>query len=166
MAAMQVASRWSSLNLISPPPHGEYTDQQNLHPSMHLESLLASSFGEFLEKLMAAISKNALPNLTVMSLTGPATVLCLVQPACSHIYHSLNTIKIQLPKKMECFSPQVHAYGTDPVYDSSNVACSAACSAPQLSTCLKLLYSGCTPSRTTPSLSTDRSSFVQLWSSR
>ena len=28
MAAIQAAYRWSSLNLISPPPHGEYKDVQ------------------------------------------------------------------------------------------------------------------------------------------
>src|SRR5258706_8023958 len=39
MAAIQAASRWSSLNLISPPPHGEYQDLQILQPLTHLESI-------------------------------------------------------------------------------------------------------------------------------
>ena len=101
MAAIQAASRWSSLNLISPPPHGEYKDQQMVQPLTHLESLLASGFGEFLEQLMAAISRNAFPNLTAMSLAGPVAVLPLVQPACSHIYHSLTALKIQPFKRMD-----------------------------------------------------------------
>ncbi len=102
MAAIQVASRWSSLNLISPPPHGEYQDLQILQPLTHLESIkFACSFGEFLEPLMAAISRDALPNLTAMVLADPAAVLCLGQPACSHIYHSLTTLKIQLLKRTD-----------------------------------------------------------------
>ena len=101
MAAIQAAPRWSSLNHISPPPHGEYKDLQILQPLIHLESLLACSFGELLEQLMAVISKDAFPNLTAMSLTGPTTILCLVQPAHSHIYHSLSTLKIHLFERMD-----------------------------------------------------------------
>ena len=102
MAAIQAASRWSSLNLISPPPHGEYKDMQILQPLRHLESLkLACGFDKFFEPLMAAISRNAFPKLTAMGLTDPAVVLCLVQPTCSHIYHSLSTLKIQLFKRMD-----------------------------------------------------------------
>ena len=102
MAAIQAASRWSSLNLISPPPHGEYKDIQILQPLTHLESLkLACGSGEFFERLMIAISRNAPPNLTAMSLADPAAVLCLVRPACSDLYHSLSTLKIQLVKRMD-----------------------------------------------------------------
>ena len=102
IAAIHVASRWSSLNLISPPPHGEYTDLQILQPLTHLESLkLARGFGESFELLIASIGRNAIPNLTVMSLADPAAVLYLAQPACSHIYHSLTTLKIHLFKRMD-----------------------------------------------------------------
>ena len=101
MAAIQAASRWSSLSLISPPPSGEYTGLQIVQPLTHLESLLTCSFSELLEQLMAAMSKDAFPNLTVMGLTGPTTILCLVQPARSHIYHSLTTLKIQLFKRVD-----------------------------------------------------------------
>jgi hypothetical protein len=38
MAASQAASRWSSLNLISPPPHGEYKALQISQPLERLES--------------------------------------------------------------------------------------------------------------------------------
>ena len=115
MAAIQAASRWSSLNLISPLPHGEYKDLQVLQSLTHLESLLAYSFGELLEHLIAAISTDAFPNLTAMSLTGPATILCLVQPARSHIYHSLTALKIQLFKRMDSpadILPHLHSLET------------------------------------------------------
>ena len=101
MAAFQAAPRWSSLSLISPPPHGEYKDQQIMQPLTYLESLLAGTLGELLEQLTAAISKDAFPNLTAMGLTGPTTILCLVQPAHPRIYHSLRTLKIQLFKRMD-----------------------------------------------------------------
>ena len=102
MAAIEAASRWSSLDLISPPPHGEYKDLQILQPLMHLESLkLAHGFDESFEPLIASIGRNATPNLTVMTLADPAAVLCLAQPACSHIYYSLTTLKILLFKRMD-----------------------------------------------------------------
>ena len=102
MAAIQEAPRWSSLNLISPPPHGEYKDLQILQPLTHLESLtLACGFDESFEPLITSIGRNAFPNLTVMSLAEPAAVLCLAQSSCSHIYHSLTTLKIQLFKRMD-----------------------------------------------------------------
>ena len=102
MAAIQAASRWSSLNLISPPPHGEYKDLQILQPLTHLESFtLACGSGEFFEQLVTAIIKNAPPNLTAMGLSDPAAVLRLVQPASVHIYHYLTTLKIQLFKRIE-----------------------------------------------------------------
>ena len=101
MAAIQAASRWSSLDLISPPPHGEYKDLRILQPLTHLESLkLACGFSEFFEPLVTAISRDA-PNITSMGLTDPAAVLRLAQPACSHIYHSLTTLKVQLTKRMD-----------------------------------------------------------------
>ena len=102
MAAIRAASRWSSLNLISPPPHGGYKDLQILQPLTHLESLtLACGFSEFFEPLMTAISKNAPPNLNEMVLADPAAVLYLVQPDFAHIYHSLGTLKVQLSKRMD-----------------------------------------------------------------
>ena len=116
MAAIQVASRWSSLTLISPPPHGEYKHLQILQPLTHLESLkLACGFSEFFEPLMTAISQNAPPNLTEMVLADPAAVLRITQPACSHIYHSLTTLKIQLPKRMDSHAdilPHLHRLET------------------------------------------------------
>ena len=102
MAAIQAASRWSSLNIISPPPYGQYRDLEILQPLTYLESLkLACAFDEFLEPLSNAISRSTLPNLTTMGLADPAAVICLAQPACLHIYHSLSTLKLQLIKRMD-----------------------------------------------------------------
>jgi len=101
MAAAQAASRWSSLDLISPPPHGEYKALQILQPLVHLESIrLACDVGELLGPLMAAISRCASPKLNTIHLEDPATVLYLVQPACLHITHSLTTLKVNLSKRM------------------------------------------------------------------
>jgi hypothetical protein len=101
MATCEAASRWSSLNLISPPPHGEYADLLTLQPLLHLESLkLARGFGEFVGPLMTAISRGAAPNLSTMDLADPVAVRYLVQPAGLHITHSLTTLTIQLSKRM------------------------------------------------------------------
>jgi len=101
-AASQAASRWRSLILISPPPHGEYNDLQILQPLTHLETIKSGrSFDKFIEPLMTAISRNSPPNLTTMDLAGPVAVLFLVQPACLHVTHSLTTLKIHLAKKMD-----------------------------------------------------------------
>ena len=102
MAASQAASRWRSLNLISTPPHGEYNNLQILQPLTHLETLeLACGFGTFVETLMTAIIKTASPNLTTMRLADPVAVPYLVQPACLYITHSLTTLELRLPRKMD-----------------------------------------------------------------
>ena len=101
-AAARAANRWSSLHLISPPPHGEYKALQILQPLVYLESLkLACGFGEFVEPLMTAISRSASPNLTTVHLEESVGVLYLVQPTCLHINHSLTTLRIQLSKRMD-----------------------------------------------------------------
>ena len=102
MAAIQEASRWSSLSLISPPPHGEYKDLRILQPLTHLESLkLACSSGQFFEQLMTAISKNVPHNLMELGIADHTAVLCVTQPAFAHIFHTLTTLKIQLLKRMD-----------------------------------------------------------------
>ena len=101
MAAAQAASRWSSLSLISPPPHGEYKALQILQPLVHLKSFrVACGFGGFLEPLMTAICKSASPNLSTMALADPVAIPYLVEPAGVHIAHSLTTLHIELPKRM------------------------------------------------------------------
>ena len=101
MAASQAASRWSSLRLISPPPHGEYKHLQILQPLVHLKTVtVGHGFGKFFDQIMIAISGSTTPNLTTMYLEDPAAVLYLVQPACLHITHTLTTLSIQLSRSM------------------------------------------------------------------
>jgi len=102
MAAAQAASRWTSLNLISPPPLGEYTDVRIWQPLVHLESFkVARGFGGFLEPLMTAIRRSAPSNLTLIEIEDPAAVLYLVQPAGLHITHFLTTLKIHLSTRVD-----------------------------------------------------------------
>jgi hypothetical protein len=102
MAAAQGASRWTSLRLTSPPPHGEYKDLQILQPLERLRVVnVARGFGKLFEQLMIAIRNSASPNLTTMDLADPVAVLYLAQPACLYITHSLTTLKIQLSKRMD-----------------------------------------------------------------
>ena len=101
MAAAQAASRWSSLSLISPPPHGEYKHLQILQPLVHLETVIVDhGFGRAFQQIMTAISRGTSPSLTTMHLGDPAAVLYLVQPACLHITHSLTTLSVELSKRM------------------------------------------------------------------
>jgi hypothetical protein len=102
MAAAQVASRWRSLALVSLPPAGEYMDLQIVQPLQYLESFKLTSdcnLGNFLEPLMTAIAAET-PRLTVMELADLGALLYLVQPPCSHVFHSLKTLKIQMPRRM------------------------------------------------------------------
>jgi hypothetical protein len=102
MAAAQVAPRWSSLDLISPPPHGEYKHLQILQPLERLRSIsVTCSFGKFLESILTTISGNSPPNLATVILADPVAVLYLVQPAWLHITHSLTTLKVLLSKRMD-----------------------------------------------------------------
>jgi len=102
MAAAQAASRWSSLNLISPPPLGECTDVRIWEPLVHLESFkVAHGFGGFLGLVMAAIRTSASPNLTSIEIEDPVAVLCLVQPAGLRITHFLTTLKIHMSKRVD-----------------------------------------------------------------
>jgi len=101
-AAAQAASRWTSLNLISPPPLGEYTDVRILQRLVHLESFkVARGFDGFLEPVMTAIRRSASPNLTSIEIEDPAAVLYLVQPAGLHITHFLTTLKTHLSKGVD-----------------------------------------------------------------
>ena len=100
MAAAQVASRWRTLHLISPPPHGEYQDIHITQPLKHLGRFeLASGFGDLVESLVTAIGQTATPHLTVMELDDPAAVLYLGQPSYSHIFHFLSNLEVSLPRR-------------------------------------------------------------------
>jgi len=102
MAMAEGASRWSSLRLISPPPHGDHKALQILQPLERLKVInVARGFGGFIEQLITAISNSSSPNLTTVVLADPVAVLYLVQPAGLHITHSLTTLKIQLSKRTD-----------------------------------------------------------------
>jgi len=102
MATAEGASRWSSLRLISPPPHGDYNALQILQPLERLRVVnVARGFGGFIEQLITAISNSSSPNLTTVVLADPVAVLYLVQPAGLYITHSLTTLKIRLSKRMD-----------------------------------------------------------------
>ena len=97
-AAAQVASRWSALRLISPPPHGEYQDIHITQPLEHLGWFeLAFGFGNLFEPLVTAISQNVI--LNIMDLADPDAVLYLGQPSYSHIFNSLSTLEVNLPRR-------------------------------------------------------------------
>jgi hypothetical protein len=102
MAAAQAASRWRSLSLISPPPHGDFKSLQILQPLKQLASFkLAQGFGMFADLLMTAISGTATPHFTKMELDDPVAVPFIVQPAWLDISHSLVTLEIRLPKRRD-----------------------------------------------------------------
>jgi len=102
MAAAQEASRWSSFNVISPPPYGEYTGLQISQPLVHLESFkVACGFDGFIDPLMTALGRCGSPSLSTIHLEDPTAVLYLVQPACLHITQSLTTLKVMLSKRMD-----------------------------------------------------------------
>jgi len=101
MAAAQAASRWTSLNLISPPPLGKYTGLRIWQPLVQLEFFkVARGFGGFLEPLMTAIRSTTSPNLTSIEVEDSVAIPYLVQPAGVYITHSLTTLKIRLSKRM------------------------------------------------------------------
>ena len=102
MAAAQAASRWCSLKLVSPPPHGEFDSMHILQPLRRLESFkLAQGFGTLVDLLMTAIGRTATPTFTTMELADPVAVKYIVQPAYLHISHSLVTLDIRLSKRMD-----------------------------------------------------------------
>lgn len=104
MAAAQAASRWRSLKLVSLPPLGEYGDLQIVQPLQCLESFKLApgcNLGHFLESLMTAVTTTTTPRLTLMEIPDPDVILYLGQPAFSNVFHSLTTLKIMLPKRMD-----------------------------------------------------------------
>ena len=103
-AAAQAASRWRSFELVSPPPSGEYEYLQTLQPLQRLESFklsLGCDVGNFLEPFMAAITSTATPRLTGIEVADLKAVLYLGRPAFLHIFHSVRSLSIQLPKRMD-----------------------------------------------------------------
>ena len=104
IVAAKAASRWRSFELVLPPPHVDYEYLQNLQPLQHLEFFklsLGCSAGNFLESLMAAIASTATQYLTEIEVADPNAMLCLGQPTFLHVFRSVRTLTIQLPKRMD-----------------------------------------------------------------
>ena len=104
MAAAEVASRWRSLCLVSFPPSGEYGALQIVQPLKHLESFEIAggcNLGNFFGPLMIAITTTTTQYFTEMDLRSPDAILYLLQPACLHIFHSLTTLCIWPPGRMQ-----------------------------------------------------------------
>lgn len=105
MAAVQVASRWHSLELRSFPPPTEYEKSHAILD--RLESLRCfrmsqvCDLGNSFEPFMTAITTTTPTRLTEMDLSNLDAVLYLVKPACLHIFESLTTLTITLSKRME-----------------------------------------------------------------
>ena len=103
MAAAQVASRWQSLRLLSFPP-GEYGALQVVQPLEHLERLDITGgcdLGDFLEPFITAITTTTTSFFTEMDLESFDAVVCLLQPARLQIFHSLTTLRIWPPKRVQ-----------------------------------------------------------------
>ena len=97
MTAVEAASRWRSLALLSLPPPGEYEDLQIIHPLQHLESFkLAAScqLGNVLEPLLSAITTTVTSRCTVVEVFHPDAALYLLRSAHFQIFSSLTTLKL------------------------------------------------------------------------
>ena len=104
MAAIEVASRWRSLEIDSLPRPGKCKAFQTVPPLKNLERIHLGQrcdLGSFFEPLMAAITTTATPQLKDIVLWNLNAVLFLVQPECFHVFCSLTALTIWLPKRME-----------------------------------------------------------------
>jgi len=96
-AAAQVASRWRSLELVSFPPPGTYSDLDITQPLSRLESFQLRPdcrLGNFLAPLMTVFAATATPRLTVLEVADPDASVYLVQPACLHFFSSLTVLRL------------------------------------------------------------------------
>lgn len=85
MAAVLVASRWRSLDLVSFPPPGKYKDLEITEPLDRLQSLKlrpGCRLNNFLRPFMTALTTTPTLNLTVLEVADPDASLYIVQPAC------------------------------------------------------------------------------------
>ena len=102
--AIEAASRWRSLELLSFPLLGEYKGLHIMQPLEKLESFRLSEdcdLGDFFDPLMTAVTTTATSHLTHMYLDNVNAVHYLMQPACLHIFRSLRNLSIWLSQRME-----------------------------------------------------------------
>ena len=103
-AAIEVASRWKALRIFALPRPGKSKAFQTAPPLKNLKTFYLGQrrdLGGFFEPLMTAITTTTTPQLTFKSLESLGAVLYLVQPDCLHVFCSLTTLYIWLPKRME-----------------------------------------------------------------
>ena len=103
-AAIEAASRWRSLELLSFPLLGEYKGLHIMQPLEKLESFTlyqGCDLGDFFEPLMTAITTTTTSYLTKMAVGNANAVHYLMQPACLHIFGSLRNLRIWLSQRME-----------------------------------------------------------------
>ena len=103
-AAIEAASRWESLWIYSLPRPGKSKAFQVVPPLKSLKLFYlhhGCDLGSFFGPLMTAITTTATQHLTDMDLPSPSVILFLLQPGCLHVFCSLTTLTIWLPKRME-----------------------------------------------------------------
>ena len=104
MAAIEAASRWRALHIYSIPQSRKFKAFQIVPPLKILEDLWLGQGcdrGGFFEPIMTTIATTAARHLTNMNLANLNAVLYLVQPDCHHVFCSLTSLTIELPKRME-----------------------------------------------------------------
>ena len=102
--AIEAASRWRSLELLSFPLLGEYKGLHIIQPLEKLESFTlweGCDLGDFFEPLMTALTTTTTSHLTHMYLGNIDAIHYLMQPACLHIFCSLRSLSIQQSQRME-----------------------------------------------------------------
>ena len=103
-AAIQAASRWRSLEILSLPPPGGCRVLRIMQPLEMLEHFTLSpgcDLGDWFEPLMTAVTTTAISHLTEMDLGDVNAVLYLAQPTCLYIFCSLRELTIWLTRRME-----------------------------------------------------------------
>ena len=96
-AAVQVASRWRSLELVSFPPPGTYKDLDITQPLSRLEPLQLrpdDRLGNPLGLFITALTATPTPHFTVLKVADPDASFYFVQPACLHVFASLTVLKL------------------------------------------------------------------------
>ena len=104
MAAIEAASRWKSLQILSIPQSRNSKAFQIVPSLKSLESLYLGQGcdrGSFFEPIMTAITTTATPHLTIMDLQNHNAVLYLAQPDSLHVFCSLTRLVLWPCKRLE-----------------------------------------------------------------
>ena len=96
VAAVEAASRWRSLTLLSF-SLGHDLDLQIVHPLQRLESFRLNArcdFGNVLRRIISAITATTTPRFTVMEIFHSDAALYIVKPAHFQMFSSLTTLRL------------------------------------------------------------------------